>query len=80
MMDRKALITMGYKYPLIMIYEHPEDYPDCYVARVFNEDKPTNICAIAKTYEELREKWCLSGWAMVSNHRDDDPSVYEIWA
>lgn len=31
------------KFPVISIYEYPVDYPDEYVARIFDLDKPTSV-------------------------------------
>jgi hypothetical protein len=33
--------------PLICIYDHPKDYPDKFIARLWDCDIPTNIMATA---------------------------------
>lgn len=44
----------GLRYPAIVIYENPSDYPEKYVARVFDIDVPTNIVMIKDTLAELQ--------------------------
>jgi hypothetical protein len=64
--------------PLICIYDHPKDYPDKFIARLWDCDIPTNIMATADTLEELRAKIPST---MVRMNRDaqDDPCVVEVW-
>ena len=40
--------------PLIAVYEHPEDYPDKYVARVFDVDRPTDTVVIKDSLLEIQ--------------------------
>ena len=42
------------KLPIIVLYEKPTDYPEHYVARLFNGDKPTKMVAIKDSLPELR--------------------------
>lgn len=44
------------KMPMIAVYEHPDDFPEKCVARVFDLDKPTNVILIRDTVEELQEE------------------------
>ena len=64
--------------PLICIYDHPTDYPDKFIARLWDCDIPTNIMATADTLEELRAKIPST---MVRMNRDaqDDPCIVEVW-
>ena len=64
--------------PIIAIYEHPMDYPDKYVARVFNIDRPTFIAVTADTLEEIRG--CVPEemhWFPRSG--TDNPAIVEYW-
>lgn len=36
------------------IYDHPKDYPDCFVARAFNLDQPTDRVLTAPTLRDIR--------------------------
>jgi len=67
-----------------VIYDHPKDFPDCFVARktVVNSGpeypRPTAVCKTAPTLEDLREK-LPPGLSMLSRSPDDDPVIVEIW-
>jgi hypothetical protein len=70
------------KFRLWMIYDHPSDYPDSYVARlsvissgVFED---TNEMFIADTLEEVR-KLLPRGLACLSRDPDDDKAIVEVW-
>ncbi|MDE7326286.1 MAG: hypothetical protein K2N63_08435 [Lachnospiraceae bacterium] len=54
-------------FPLVTIYERPLDFPDAFVARVWDGKgaKPTNIVIKRSTVQEIRE--------------DDDPHIIETW-
>ena len=64
--------------PIIAIYKHPKDYPDKYVARVFDIDRPTFLAVTADTLEEIRG--CVpEGMHRVPRSQNDDPTVVESW-
>ena len=64
--------------PLICIYDHPTDYPDKFIARLWDCSAPTNIIATADTLEELRAKIpdCM---VKLDRHPQDDPRIVEVW-
>lgn len=64
--------------PLICIYDHPTDYPDKFIARLWDCSAPTNIIATADTLEELRAKIpdCM---VKLDRHPKDDPCIVEVW-
>lgn len=41
--------------PVIAIYNHPEDFPDKVVARIYDMDIPTDTIMLAETAEELSQ-------------------------
>lgn len=45
-----------YKLPIIVVYKKPLDYPNHYVARLFDSDKPTDIHMIRKNLDPLRRQ------------------------
>lgn len=65
--------------PIITIYDHPADYPDKYVARVWDLDRPTNLAAIADTYEELLEAIPTQQMVKMTCNPKDDPVIVETW-
>lgn len=43
------------RFPIIAAYEHPDDYPDKCVARIFDLDRTTDTVILKDTMEELHE-------------------------
>lgn len=66
-------------FPVITVYDHPADYPDKYVARVFDMNRPTNLAAIADTYEELLEAIPTRSMTKMERSPKDDPVIMETW-
>ena len=62
--------------PMIFIYEHPEDYPELYVARLFNGRCGTHVIAIADTLEELRASK-PERMAVIEKQEEDPPQIVE---
>ena len=42
--------------PMIVVYKKPTDFPEKYVARLFDIDKATAYIVIADSMEEIKEK------------------------
>lgn len=64
--------------PIIAIYKHPKDYPDKYVARVFDIDQPTFLAVTADTLEEIRG--CIpEGMRRVPRSELDAKEIVESW-
>lgn len=61
-----------------VIYDHPEDYPDKFVARCWEGETPTDRIFTADTVKEIRE---LIPPDLYRLDRDpsDDPVVLEVW-
>ncbi|MDR1630064.1 MAG: hypothetical protein LBS36_07630 [Oscillospiraceae bacterium] len=66
------------KVPLICIYKHPKDYPDKYVARLWDRNIPTQIMATSETLEGIREK-IPEGMVRLNRDATDDPVIVETW-
>lgn len=64
--------------PLICVYDHPTDYPEKFVARLWDCNIPTRIMATADTLEEIREK-IPSNMVKMDRHPKDDPCIVEVW-
>lgn len=65
--------------PIITVYQHPADYPDKYVARVWDVNRPTNLAAVADTYEELLEAIPTNQMTKMARSSADDPVIMETW-
>ena len=65
--------------PIYVVYDHPSDYPDSYVVRKFNIDKPEGIIINDVSLEKVRNK--LEGMSLYNLGRSegDDPKILECW-
>lgn len=66
------------RFPIIVIYKNPSDYPDKYVARVWNIDSPTALIALAESLEEIR-KTIPDEMYNLGRNNEDDPCIVEAW-
>lgn len=66
------------KCAMIVIYDHPKDYPNKYVARVWDMNKPTNVVAINERLDILRTL-IPGGMIVCDRNKDDDPCILEVW-
>lgn len=72
------------KFPTIVVYENPYDYPDDYVARVWEtvwpKPKPMNIAITRNSLKEIREDIMAAGFGIrIPRADDDDPHIVETW-
>lgn len=69
-------------FPLITVYEKPEDFPEDYVARIWDGKgpKPTNIMIKRPDVQRIREDIMAAGFTTVlPRAEDDDPHIVETW-
>lgn len=73
--------TRNLKLPIICVYKWPDDYPDKYVARIFNRTKPTNVIIIRETVEEIREDIIKNFPDKIpfARCKEDCKSIVESW-
>lgn len=66
------------KMPIITVFQYPFDYPQKYVARLFDIENPTNVIMLGDNYEQLVSR---KPPMMVKLNRslNDDPKIVEIW-
>lgn len=67
--------------PIYVVYDHPRDYPHCFVCRVWYGER---ICAgtphmIATTLEEIRDALEALGLVNIGRYAEDDPAIREAW-
>lgn len=65
-------------FPIICVYDSPDDYPGKFVARLWNIDKPTRIIALADTAEEMRAKK-PENMTVIPHHPDEAAVIVETW-
>lgn len=61
------------------IYDHPLDFPDCFVARRFEGVTPTLDVETAPTLDELRGRFRSWGLACLTRSPEDDAAIVEVW-
>lgn len=62
-----------------VVYDHPKDYPDSYVARCFINEQPTENVMFCTSLERLQEELVYMGLAQLARMEDDDPVIIETW-
>jgi hypothetical protein len=82
-METQAVNTSTGKGPHIcwVVYEHPLDLPDEYVARQFINGKPTETCLRFKELGQLRVILCWNYPEIryFPRHASDEPQIKEMW-
>ncbi len=61
-----------------VIYDHPIDFPNEFVARKFIDDKPTVDVIVMPTLEEVR-MMLPDGLVKMDRSPVDDPKIVETW-
>jgi hypothetical protein len=65
------------------VYRHPRDYPDKYVARLFEIDadgpRVTGSIVIADGLERLQDEMMQMGLVKLMRNAEDDPVIVETW-
>lgn len=68
--------------PIWVIYDHPDDFPNVYVARLhfsLPQPEPSAICLTCTALEPLRRFLEHRGCFPMDRHPDDDPAILETW-
>lgn len=61
--------------PVIAVYKHPDDYPDKYVARIFDTDKPTNAIVLRDSLIEIKRDIEKTGMTFLMRGAEDEPAL-----
>lgn len=76
----KEVDLSDFKLPTIAIYEHPKDYPEYYVARVFDMGKPIDTIILKDTLAAVQEDVKENTKMMFfSRGTEDDPCIVGAW-
>lgn len=69
------------KFPAIAIYDRPLDFPDSYVARIFDSDKPTNVILLDNNLSHIREeiKFYFPQMVRLPRAKNDVSCLVETW-
>lgn len=70
----------GLKVPFVAVYGHPDDFPDKYVARIYELDRATNTIMVKETLEEIemdiKEHTAMT---FIPRGTADAPSLVGVW-
>lgn len=65
------------------VYRHPRDYPDKYVARLFEVDargpRPIGVIEVADKLTHLQDLMLDMGLVKLMRSPEDDPVIVESW-
>lgn len=77
-MKKKKLMSVGF-----VVYDHPLDYPNAYVAREWFSDGveivPADVMRASVSLEELRDMIPREHLVRFDPAEDDDPVILEVW-
>jgi hypothetical protein len=80
-----ALLKFAYdlrdNLPQFVVYDHPKDFPDHYVARMWLALplQPVRFVLRAATLDALRDFLATLGLVHLSRSPEDDASILEVW-
>lgn len=70
----------GLKVPFVAVYGHPDDFPDKYVARIYELDRATDTIMVKETLEEIemdiKEHTAMT---FIPRGTADVPSLVGVW-
>jgi hypothetical protein len=61
-----------------VVFDHPRDFPNHFVVRVFLNDRPTDRAYLCNSLEEAR-KLIPSDKFCIQRDLSDDPVILETW-
>lgn len=69
---------MSISLQMYVIYKNPSDYPNKYVARLYQHFRPTDKCIVADTFEEIQKHIpCWMHW--IERYETDNPVILGVY-
>jgi hypothetical protein len=69
--------------PIWTVYDHPKDFPDVFVARLFDQNADGPLATVtamgSSNLRELRQFFIDYGLVRIPRYNDDDPCIIECW-
>lgn len=65
--------------PIWVIYDHPTDWPDHYVARLWIGERPTGDMVLTFDLDLMREHLASRGFVRFDRVPEDDAKIVETW-
>ena len=62
-----------------VVYDHPSDFPDRYVARLWEGEKPTSNVKVSRDVEKIRRHLAGMGMVKLMRSPEEDPVIMEFW-
>lgn len=64
--------------PMWVIYERPRDFPNSFVVRLWDMDRPTAQFCVGPSLDVVRDL-IPPGATQLSRHPMDEPQIVEVW-
>lgn len=74
-----VLMREKFYLPIITVYQNPQDFPDKFVARLFDVDQPTPYTVVKDSLKEVRQAIPQHVFYKIPPMESDDPSIIEVW-
>lgn len=66
--------------PIYVVYDHPKDYPDEYVCRIWIGETPEpELCLRSKSLSEIHQELAWRGLVRLEPKENDDKSIESTW-
>lgn len=65
--------------PIWVVYDHPVDWPDWYVAREWVGMEPSASVILERDLDRLRAQLEAKGLVKLMRNEEDDPAILETW-
>ena len=76
---KKIKLSTLVRVPIVVVYKNPKDYPDKYVARLWDIKNKATLCVIVRdTLEQIRDA-IPDNLTRISPTAKDDPVIVETW-
>lgn len=76
----KEVDLSGLRTPMIAVYQNPDGFPGCYVARVYDADKPTDTVIVKKTQVEIEKDIRRNtNMTFIPRGAEDVESLVGVW-
>lgn len=78
-MDSFAVVDFTrFRLPIITVYKNTKDYPNKFVARIFDVDEATLLVVVKDSLEEIRDI-IPARFTHMPRFDGDDPVIVETW-
>lgn len=76
----KCVDISDMKLPMIVVYKNALDFPNKYIARIFECEQPTDVIIIRESLQECRDDITAAGFLVCMERNEEDvPSIVETW-